>query len=66
MANEWITTDEAAQISGYHPDYVRKLLQSKKVIGRKFGPTWQVDKQDFQFYLSQMNEQGKKRGPKTD
>ncbi|MCA9943734.1 MAG: helix-turn-helix domain-containing protein [Anaerolineales bacterium] len=66
MANEWITTHEAAQISGYHPDYVRKLLQSKKVNGQKFGPTWQVDKQDFQAYLSQMNEQGKKRGPKTD
>lgn len=66
MSVEWITTNEAADLSGYHPDYVRKLLQTDRVNGRKFGPVWQVDRQDFLNYLERMNEQGEKRGPKTD
>ncbi|MCL4872006.1 MAG: hypothetical protein KJ063_23850 [Anaerolineae bacterium] len=66
MSEEWITTNEAAELSGYHPDYIRKLLLANRVNGRKFGPTWQVDKQDFLDYLKRMDQQGEKRGPKTD
>jgi len=61
---EWITTTEAAHISSYHPDYVRKLLQAGKVNGRKFGTTWQVDRQSLLTYLEQVNAQGDRRGPK--
>lgn len=66
MSEEWITTNEAAEISGYHPEYIRKLLQAEKINGRKFGPTWQVDKHEFLAYLDRMSKQGEKRGPKTD
>lgn len=61
---KWIATTEAAHISSYHPDYVRKLLQTGKVNGRKFGPTWQVDRQSLLAYLEQVNAQGDRRGPK--
>lgn len=61
---EWLTTTEAAQVSDYHPDYVRKLMQTGKVNGRKFGPTWQVDKQSLLTYLERINAQGDRRGPK--
>lgn len=61
---KWITTTEATHISSYHPDYVRKLLQAGKVNGRKFGPTWQVDKQSLLTYLEHVNAQGDRRGPK--
>jgi hypothetical protein len=36
MPDEWLTTNEAAEISEYHIDYIRKLLQADQVGARKF------------------------------
>ena len=66
MADDWITTNEAADLSGYHPDYIRKLLQGGKLNGRKFGPVWQVDKANLLAYLEKIEKQGERRGPKKD
>ena len=30
MAQDWITTAEAAQISGYHRDHIRRLITGGK------------------------------------
>jgi excisionase family DNA binding protein len=65
MAEDWITTNEAADLSGYHPDYIRKLLQGGKLNGRKFGPVWQVSKQSLLAYLARAEQADDKRhGPK--
>ena len=65
MAKEdWITTRKAAEISGYHPDYVRKLLQSGRIDGKKFGVVWQVDRESLEAYLDAIEQRGEKRGPK--
>ncbi len=66
MADDWITTNEAADLSGYHPDYIRKLLQSGRLNGRKFGPVWQVNKAELLVYIERMDGQGERRGPKKD
>ena len=66
MADDWITTNEAAELSGYHPDYIRKLLQGGKLDGRKFGPVWQVKKADLLAYVARMEGQGERRGPKKE
>ena len=63
---EWITTNEAAELSAYHPDYIRKLLQQGKLEGRKFGTVWQVNKRDLLAYMERMQIQGDRRGPKKD
>jgi excisionase family DNA binding protein len=65
MAEDWITTNEAADLSGYHPDYIRKLLQGGKLNGRKFGPVWQVSKQSLLAYVARAEQADDKRlGPK--
>ena len=61
---DWITTSEASELSGYHPDYVRKLLQSHKVDGRKWGHAWMVSYSSLLAYLKKVEERGEKRGPK--
>ncbi len=66
MTTEWMTTKEAAELSGYHPDYVRKLMESGKVKAQKFGQTWMVNRQSFTAYLKKIEEMGAKRGPKTE
>lgn len=64
MAEEWITTEEACRLSGYHPERIRELLREGKIEGRKFGPVWQVNQESMQLYLKRMDEIGERRGPK--
>lgn len=66
MTQEWITTAEAAQISGYHPKHVRRLILAGKVNGRKFGPTWQVSRVSLLAHIRKVEKLGAKRGPKSD
>lgn len=62
--DDWITTGEAAELSGYHPVSLRRLLLAGKVKGKKFGEVWQVSKQSLLVYLREVEEIGEKRGPK--
>lgn len=62
--NEWITTEDACKISGYHPDHLRVLIRSGKIQAKKFGPVWQVNKESVLLFLEKRDEKGKKRGRK--
>lgn len=63
--DDWITTQEAADLSGYHVDYIRKLLQAGKIGGRKWGQAWQVSRQSLLEYLTAADNQSDKRwGPR--
>ena len=64
MSEDWITTNEAAEISGYHPEYVRQLLKQKRVEGKKFGHVWQISRVSLRDYLVNMKKKGERRGPK--
>jgi len=61
---EWLTTFEAAQISGYELDYIRKLIRAEKITGRKWGQSWQVNAKSLQQFLRQRDAEGEKRGRK--
>jgi excisionase family DNA binding protein len=61
---EWITTFEASQISGYELDYIRKLLRAHAIEGRKWGQSWQVNRASLMKFLSRREKQGAKRGRK--
>ena len=64
MSDDWITTSEAAEISSYHPEYVRRLLKEERVKGRKFGTVWQISRASLSDYLLVMKKKGERRGPK--
>ena len=61
---DWLTTYEAVQISGYELDYIRKLVRAKKITGRKWGQSWQVSRKSLQEFLKGREQQGGKRGRK--
>ncbi len=65
MAEEWITTTEAAELSGYHVDHVRRLILAGKVKAQKFGRDWQVDRASLLAYIRKAEKLGEKRGPKS-
>jgi excisionase family DNA binding protein len=57
----WLTTEEAAEILNYHPEYVRHLLRSERLRWRKFGVVWFVDLESvnaLRELLDQQNKQG--------
>ncbi|HFD39695.1 MAG TPA: DNA-binding protein [Anaerolineae bacterium] len=47
----WITTEEAVQISGYHPEYVRRLARQGKIGAVRKGRDWWIDRNALQEYL---------------
>lgn len=64
MAETWITTVEAAELTGYHLVHIRRLIIADKVKGRKFGPLWQVERSSLLAYVRKAEKLGAKRGPK--
>ncbi len=64
MADDWITTREAIEISKYHGDTIRELIREGKIIGKKFGEVWQVSRKSLLAYLKEQSKRGERRGPK--
>ena len=64
--DDWITTAEAAQISGYHKKYIPLLIKNGKINARKFGVVWQIDRASLLAYLRKVEKIGAKRGPKVE
>ncbi len=65
-SDEWITTQEAAELSGYHPDHLRRLIRAGSIRAKKFGIVWQVDRHSLLDYMTQgQQSEDKRRGPKT-
>jgi len=55
---EWITSAEAAAITGYHVKYVRRLVRDGKIDGAKRGRDWWIDKESVLSYVEQMRRLG--------
>jgi|YNPNPStandDraft_1061719.scaffolds.fasta_scaffold16519_5 excisionase family DNA binding protein len=64
MSSDWITTKQAAELSGYHPEHIRELVREGKVKAQKFGEVWQVDRGSLLTYLRNVEKLGERRGPK--
>lgn len=56
---EWITTKEAAELTGYHVNYIRKLIRCGKILGlKRSGRDWWVDKTSTMAYFEEMKRLG--------
>ena len=64
MNEYWITTTEAAQISGYHRDHIRRLIRIEEIDARKWGRDWMVSRESLLAYLEKIGERCARRGPK--
>jgi excisionase family DNA binding protein len=52
MAEEWLTTDQAAEFSGLSRPHIRYLLRNGKMQGRKVGRDWVTTKTAIEEYLA--------------
>ena len=65
VLNNLIPVKEAALNSGYSTQYLRRLLRTGKLVGRKLGQIWLIQMESFETYLA--NTRGSKDhrfGPK--
>ena len=51
---QWITTEEAAELSGYDVQYMRRLARQGKIGAEKKGRDWWIDRDVFKAYLDRM------------
>lgn len=63
-AEEWITVREAARLSGYHIESIRRLVHAGQIEARKFATVWQVSRKSLLAYVKRAEERGERRGPK--
>ncbi len=58
---EWITVTQAAEISGYNAEYLRRLMRNKKIKFRMFSFIYQVNKKSLLKYLKEAEKKSDKR-----
>jgi Helix-turn-helix domain len=63
--DEWITVSQAANLSGYNEEHIRRLLREGLIHGRKFGIVWQVRHSSMTAYLKKAQvSEDRRHGPK--
>ena len=63
MPDEWLTVAQAAELSGYNAEYIRRLIRSDRIKARKFGAlVWQVSRASLMSHLRESQKAG--RGPR--
>jgi excisionase family DNA binding protein len=50
---EWITTAEAATLTGYTEEHVRRLARDGTIATKKWGRTWMIDKSSLMVYRTE-------------
>ncbi len=55
---EWITTQEAAELTGYNLEYVRQMIRRGMIVAEKKGRDWWVDKASIETYADAMKRLG--------
>ena len=61
MPDEWLSVTEAAKLSGYHPEYIRRLIRDGEIEAKKFSIVWQVRTQSLLDYLEIAESKDDKR-----
>ncbi|MHB8710432.1 MAG: immunoglobulin-like domain-containing protein [Minisyncoccota bacterium] len=56
LNGDLIPTKDAAKLSGYTSDYLARLARSGKIIGRKIGNSWLVDKESLAHFLQEQSD----------
>jgi hypothetical protein len=64
--DDWLTSQQAAKLSGYHAEYLRIIVRAGKVVAHKFGPVWAISKKSLLSYLKTAEKsEDRRHGPKV-
>jgi hypothetical protein len=59
--NDWLTVLEAAEISGYNAEYLRRLIRNRKIKDRKISFIYQINRKSLLGYLRKAENKTDKR-----
>jgi DNA (cytosine-5)-methyltransferase 1 len=62
---EYVTTEEAAEILGYSPKYIRRMLRNGKLPAEKVGRLWLIHRdtvREYQEAVKGMDKNDPRRG----
>jgi hypothetical protein len=59
--NDWLTVLEAAEISGYNAEYLRRLIRNRKIKYRKISFIYQINRKSLLGYLRKAENTTDKR-----
>jgi len=65
-STDWLTVNEAAKLSGYDPEHIRRLVRGNEIKARKFSIVWMVNRESLLHYVKKAQTWGNKRGRKTE
>lgn len=65
-SGEWLTVSESAELSGYDPEHIRRLIREGEIEARKFSIVWMVNRESLLGYVKKAQTWGKKRGRKPE
>lgn len=55
---EYVSVEEAAQITGYNPEYIRRLIRHKVIKAVKKSRVWWIERESLEAYKKQMDSLG--------
>jgi excisionase family DNA binding protein len=58
-SGDWITTKEAAGLTGYSVQYIRRLVRQGRVVAKKWLRDWAVSRQSLLDYKEKMDGLGR-------
>jgi excisionase family DNA binding protein len=61
MSDKWLSVSDAAKLSGYHPEYIRRLIRDGEIEARKFSIVWQVRQTSLSVYVENAKSKNDKR-----
>ena len=59
--NEYLSTAEAAELTGYANEHIRRLIRSKKVKAELKGGQYWIDGDSLRAYMAEVKELGTQR-----
>ena len=57
--SDYVTTQEAAALLGYHIEHVRRMAREGDLQGLKIGTTWLINKKSIEIYIRENSQFGK-------
>jgi len=61
MTEEWITTNEAVDATGYSAEYLRQMARENKVETQKFAGRWLFNEDNLLDHKHKMDALGRKK-----
>ena len=55
---DYVSVEEAAEVTGYAPAYIRRLLRQEKIKAEKKGTMWWIDLESLKAYKQEMDALG--------